>query len=79
MSVVGIDDIELASYAVPALTTVSQPKYEAGRQALGFLVNRLEGADTPPRRILLESHLVTRGSTAPPSLRKETHGRDHTR
>jgi len=66
VSVVGIDDIRLASYAVPPLTTISQPKYEAGRQALGFLVDRLEGADAPPRRILLESRLVTRGSTASP-------------
>jgi LacI family transcriptional regulator len=72
VSIVGIDDIRLASFSTPPLTTVHQPKYEAGRQALGFLVERIEGSEAPPRRIALPSHLVSRASTAAPTPSKET-------
>jgi LacI family transcriptional regulator len=71
ISIVGIDDIRQASFWTPSLTTVSQPKYEAGQQALAFLVERIEGDKTPPRRIVLETHLVVRASTAPPPRTQE--------
>ncbi|MGQ9623284.1 MAG: LacI family DNA-binding transcriptional regulator [Candidatus Caldatribacteriaceae bacterium] len=38
VSVVGFDDILLASYIHPSLTTVRQPKYEMGRIGVEFLV-----------------------------------------
>ena len=66
VSVVGVDDIILASYSEPPLTTIAQPKYEAGCQAVEFLVERIEGGyNQGPRKILLETQLIVRESTAP--------------
>ena len=48
ISVVGIDDIELAPYCAPPLTTVRQPLEEIGRQAVRQLDGELsEHGDTP--------------------------------
>ncbi|SEE94139.1 LacI family DNA-binding transcriptional regulator [Jiangella alba] len=68
LSVVGFDDIDLARHAVPALTTVSQPKTEMGHEAVRLLEARLT-AETPPssKETLFRCGLVVRDSTAPPS------------
>ncbi len=65
VSVVGFDDIALASITKPKLTTVAQPKYEMGRLAAGLLLERLGNGEKPmaARRIILEPELVVRGST----------------
>lgn len=66
VSIVGIDDILLASFTEPPLTTVAQPKYEAGCQAVDFLIQRIEGGyDQGPRNIQLEIKLIERESTLP--------------
>ena len=66
LSVVGFDDVRLARFVLPALTTVAQPKYEMGRQATELLLRRIRGEDSPPVRRVLEVSLVVRNSTAPP-------------
>jgi len=43
VSVIGFDDIELAEYVQPSLTTVMQPKYERGALAAHLLFQVLEG------------------------------------
>jgi LacI family transcriptional regulator len=43
VSVIGFDDIELAQYVRPALTTVKQPKYERGALAAHLFFQLLEG------------------------------------
>ena len=67
VSVVGFDDIAAASWVVPALTTVSQPKAEMGRLAVEYLVRALEGGAPQPvpevRRLPLS--LRVRESTGP--------------
>ncbi len=67
VSVVGFDDIAAASWVVPALTTVSQPKAEMGRLAVEYLVRALEdpGAEPPPQTIRLPPSLRVRESTGP--------------
>jgi DNA-binding LacI/PurR family transcriptional regulator len=66
VSIVGVDDIILASYTEPPLTTVTQPKYEAGCQAIEFLIDRIEGRSTQgPRNVELEIQLTTRGTSIP--------------
>jgi LacI family transcriptional regulator len=66
VSIVGTDDIILASYTEPPLTTVAQPKYEAGCQAVDFLIERIEGGyNQGPRNIQLEIELIERSSTIP--------------
>jgi len=62
LAVIGYDDIELASYATPPLTTIQQPKQEMGLTTLEFLLNRIKQKDAEPQQTLLPVSLVIRGS-----------------
>lgn len=65
ISIVGVDDITLASYSDPPLTTVAQPKQDAGRLAVRYLTERIEGRYSGgPRDMVMDISLVVRGSTA---------------
>lgn len=65
LSVVGIDDIDVAAFMEPPLTTVRQPKHELGRRAADALLTVLRGG-TMPAGQALQGDLMLRGSTAPP-------------
>lgn len=66
VSVVGFDGIALGDFVTPSLTTVLQPRYEAGRTAFRLLLERIEdGYVGPPRAIELEIQLVVRESAGP--------------
>lgn len=65
LSVVGFDDVRLASFTNPPLTTVVQPKYEMGVIAATMLLERMRNCDMPPRRRMFDTTLVIRQSTAP--------------
>lgn len=65
LSVVGYDDIALASFCTPPLTTVAQPKYEIGSVTAKTLIERIVNSDMPWKRDKLETQLVVRQSTAP--------------
>lgn len=62
VAVVGADDILLASYSSPALTTIRQPLSEIGRLAADLLVGRIEGKPGDAERILTSASLVIRDS-----------------
>jgi DNA-binding LacI/PurR family transcriptional regulator len=63
ISIVGFDDIPLAAYFDPPLTTVRLPAFELGQAAGRALVERI--ADRAiPHRTLLPTELIVRGSTA---------------
>jgi LacI family transcriptional regulator len=66
VSVVGFDDAPEASYVSPALTTVRQPLREMGREAVRQLLGLLADPSRPPTRVVLDTELVIRQSTAPP-------------
>ena len=66
LSVVGFDDIQFAQYRDPPLTTISQPRYEIGRQAMLMMLDVLRGHDVQAGSRLLDASLVVRESTAPP-------------
>ena len=67
VSVVGFDGIALGDFVTPSLTTVVQPRYEAGRTAFRLLLERIEEEYAgPPRAINLETELIVRESSAPP-------------
>ena len=68
LSIVGFDDIQFAQYCDPPLTTISQPRYEIGRQAMLMMLDLLKGNDVQAGSRLLEAKLVVRGSTAPPRM-----------
>ena len=64
LSMVSYDDIELAAFAAPPLTTVVQPKLQIGTLAAEMLLDRVDGKSGPPRRVMLEPLLKCRASTA---------------
>ncbi len=70
LAIVGFDDIDLASYTIPPLTTIAQPKLEMGRRAVQFLIERLADKARPARREVLPTTLVVRGSSRTPTERK---------
>ncbi len=63
MSIVGFDDIQIASYVVPGLTTIHQPAYEMGKQGAKLLFRLMEEKQGKPVQTMLESSLVVREST----------------
>jgi DNA-binding LacI/PurR family transcriptional regulator len=70
VSIVGFDDLPLASYANPPLTTVRQPRREMGRIAMDALFT-LIGGGTPDASTLVRGELIVRDSSAPPSRRRD--------
>ena len=66
ISVIGFDDIIMAAYTNPPLTTVSHPKYRMGQLAVQTLTDELNSGTTNVRGgfALLECPLVLRESTA---------------
>ncbi|HEV8697624.1 MAG TPA: substrate-binding domain-containing protein, partial [Candidatus Limnocylindrales bacterium] len=71
VSIVGFDNIAIAAYTVPPLTTVSQSGIEMGRTAAALLLDMIESDRTGDEveDIVLEPSLVVRDSTArPPDL-----------
>jgi LacI family transcriptional regulator, galactose operon repressor len=62
LAVVGYDDIELASYSTPPLTTIQQPKKEMGIRAFNFLLDRIQAKQSSPQKASLPVSLVVRGS-----------------
>ncbi|MFD2026823.1 LacI family DNA-binding transcriptional regulator [Promicromonospora aerolata] len=63
MSVVGFDDVQLATLVSPALTTVHAPLARLGRRAVDLLIARLRGGT--PTTTQLPVELTIRGSTGP--------------
>lgn len=70
LSVIGYDNIPLATYSVPALTTIGQPIYAMGEAATQVILDRLRNPDRAAQTVTLESTLIVRRSTAAPAARK---------
>lgn len=65
LSIVGFDDMDIAAYMTPPLTTVRVDAYRIGRLAAQILIEAKQGA--APRQYCLDSDLVIRGTTGPVS------------
>jgi LacI family transcriptional regulator len=66
LSVVGFDDIQLAEYLNPRLTTLRQQKTGLGTEAGRALLRLIDGQDDVPAAITLPVDLIVRASTAAP-------------
>jgi DNA-binding LacI/PurR family transcriptional regulator len=67
VSVVGFDDIPLAEYGHPPLTTVSLDFERLGRELVRVLAEQLSGpAPASVPRVVLPTRLVVRATTGPP-------------
>lgn len=64
LSIVGFDDIDLAPFFEPALTTVAQPKRQMGEKAVQMILGLLAGDRVED--CVLPGRLIVRGSTMPP-------------
>jgi LacI family transcriptional regulator len=62
IAVVGYDDIELARYMTPPLTTIHQPKDELGELAIDVLIHRIAQPALQQQRLQLTPVLMERGS-----------------
>src|SRR5258708_38291899 len=63
VSVIGFDDIKLAAFSNPRLTTIRQPLSNMGRIAAQCVLNRLHGLERFRDQITVEPELVVREST----------------
>jgi DNA-binding LacI/PurR family transcriptional regulator len=70
IAVVGFDDISLANYVSPPLTTVAQPAYDMGYHAAAFALDIIsaarEGRTLKPQHMKLPTRLVVRRSCGAP-------------
>ena len=70
--IVGCDDVPLAAFVSPALTTIHVPKYNLGQQAMNLLLGMMEADRNHPadksrlEPIILSPHLVIRDSARRP-------------
>jgi len=69
VSVIGFDDIKIAAYLQPSLTTVRQPIEGLGQRAVELMLEMVEAKSVPAvvPHILMEPELIVRDSCAPPS------------
>ena len=63
VAVVGFDDIPMAAYLRPPLTSLRQPIAQVGRLVVEMLLTRLEGEELSDVHVLLEPELIVRAST----------------
>lgn len=62
LSIIGFDDIDVAMYVTPNLTTIHQPRFQLGQQAMRMALNLLEGCTVQNRKLTCQ--LIVRESTA---------------
>lgn len=67
ISVAGYQDLDLAEYTIPPLTTVRVPRQRIAEQAVALLFRALDGEELPQRELVVPTELVVRASTAPPA------------
>lgn len=65
VSVIGMDDIALAKFSSPPLTTVRQPFEYMGHLAAEHVLALIADPTTEPETVVIDPELIVRGSTAP--------------
>jgi DNA-binding LacI/PurR family transcriptional regulator len=68
VSIVGFDDVDLAQYVTPPLTTVHQPKLRLGQLAMEMLLNLMEEQPVEDQLVPLELVVRCSTATAPPVI-----------
>lgn len=64
LSIMGFDDIALSQFCDPPLTTVAQPRFDIGREAIQLLLDNINGHNVSSGSRLLACVLIERSSTA---------------
>ena len=63
IAVIGFDDVPLAAYFHPTLTTIRQPIYDIGKMLSQTLIKIINGEELAQRQIILQPELVIRESS----------------
>lgn len=63
ISITGFDNIPMAEYSHPPLTSVNQPIYQIAGMLCEMLVRKVHDVELPPEQVLLTPSLVVRQST----------------
>ncbi len=63
IAIAGFDNVYFSEFIVPTLTTIHQPKFEAGQIAMKTLLDRFDAKQDQPKKIELPTQLVIRKST----------------
>lgn len=66
VSVIGYDDVTVASWPTYNLTTVRQPANRMVAETVDILLAKIEGPDAGPRRVEIDGPLIVRGSARIP-------------
>jgi DNA-binding LacI/PurR family transcriptional regulator len=69
VSVIGFDDIQVAAYHNPRLTTIRQPLHDMGETAARILLQRMQGFKDYPMEFAVPPELIIRETTAPPNAK----------
>jgi LacI family transcriptional regulator len=72
LSLVGYDNIPMANYLVPRLTTVTKDAYELGKKAFDVVLARIKNPDLPRQQVHHSARLIIRESTGPVPSSKES-------
>lgn len=62
LSIMGFDDIDMAAYTTPPLTTIHQPRFGLGQRAMYMMLALLHGQE--PENQIVPTELVVRQTTA---------------
>lgn len=63
LSIIGFDNIALAEFCDPPLTTVAQPRFEIGREAMLLLLDQIHGQNVNSGSRSMDCELILRGTT----------------
>lgn len=63
ISITGFDDIDLAEYYDPSITTIRQPAVKIGETAMNLLLDMIEDKKVSNKNIFLPHNIIVRGST----------------
>ncbi len=65
VSVIGFDDMEVARYVTPTLTTIAQPAEKIGERAASLLIEQINGHTPAIREHVLPYEFIIRDSVGP--------------
>ncbi|BFH60533.1 LacI family DNA-binding transcriptional regulator [Paenibacillus azoreducens] len=63
VAVIGLSNIEVSKYSNPPLSTIDVPTKEIGMVAVDNLIDRINGNQLLPKKVILPTRLVVRSST----------------
>lgn len=71
MSILGYDNIPIAQYMIPQLSTVEQPIIQMGETAVELLLNHINNPDHPIKKAVLQTKLILRQTTTQYTLNRQ--------